>query len=35
MKGRQGERLQVVLESQNSEAHSLVLQSFSAKAKLD
>lgn len=33
--GRQGERLQIVLESQNSEAHRFVLQSFSAKARLD
>jgi hypothetical protein len=34
-KGRQGERLQIVIESQNSEARSFVLQSFSAKARLD
>ena len=34
-RGRQGERLQIVLESQNSEARSIVLQSFSAKARLD
>lgn len=34
-KGRQGERLQIVFESQNSEARSFVLQSFSAKARLD
>jgi hypothetical protein len=34
-KGRQGERLQIVLESQNSEARRFVLQSFSAKARLD
>jgi hypothetical protein len=34
-KGRQGERLQIVLESQNSEARRFVLQSFSAKARVD
>jgi hypothetical protein len=34
-KGRQGERLQIVLESQNSEARRFVLQTFSAKARLD
>jgi hypothetical protein len=34
-KGRQGERLQIVLESQKSEARRFVLQSFSAKARLD
>jgi hypothetical protein len=34
-KGRQGERLQIVLESQNMEARRFVLQSFSAKARLD
>jgi hypothetical protein len=34
-KGRQGERLQIVLESQNSAARRFVLQSFSAKARLD
>jgi len=34
-KGRQGERLQIVLESQNLEARRFVLQSFSAKARLD
>jgi hypothetical protein len=34
-KGRQGERLQIVLESQNAEASRFVLQSFSAKARLD
>jgi hypothetical protein len=33
--GRQGERLQIVLESQRPEARSFVLQSFSAKARLD
>jgi hypothetical protein len=33
--GRQGERLQLVLESQLPEARRLVLQSFSAKARLD
>ncbi len=33
--GRQGERLQIVLESQNAEARRFVLQSFSAKARLD
>ncbi len=33
--GRQGERLQIVLESQNPEARRFVLQSFSAKARLD
>ncbi len=34
-KGRQGERLQIVLESQKSEARRFVLQAFSAKARLD
>lgn len=34
-KGRQGERLQIVLESHNSEARRFVLQSFSARARLD
>ncbi len=34
-KGRQGERLQIVLESKNSEARRFMLQSFSAKARLD
>ena len=34
-KGRQGERLQIVLESQNPDARSLVLHTFSAKARLD
>ena len=34
-KGRQGERLQIVLESQHSQAHYIELQSFSAKARLD
>jgi hypothetical protein len=33
--GRQGERLQLLLESQLPEAHRFVLQSFSAKARLD
>jgi len=33
--GRQGERLQLVLESQLPEARRFVLQSFSAKARLD
>jgi hypothetical protein len=33
--GRQGERLQIVLESQLPEARRFVLQSFSAKARLD
>ena len=33
--GRQGERLQLVLESQLPEAQRFVLQSFSAKARLD
>jgi hypothetical protein len=33
--GRQGERLQLVLESQLQEARRFVLQSFSAKARLD
>ncbi len=33
--GRQGERLQIVIESQNAEARRFVLQSFSAKARLD
>jgi hypothetical protein len=33
--GRQGERLQLVIESQLPEAHSFVLQAFSAKARLD
>ena len=31
----QGERLQIVLESQNSEARRFVLQSFSSKARVD
>ncbi len=34
-KGRQGERLQIVLESQNSAARRFLLNSFSAKARLD
>jgi hypothetical protein len=34
-KGRQGKRLQIVLESQTSEARCIVLHSFSAKARLD
>lgn len=34
-KGRQGERLQIMLESKNSEARRFILQSFSAKARLD
>jgi len=33
--GRQGERLQLVLESQLPEARRFVLQSFTAKARLD
>ena len=33
--GRQGERLQIVLESENSQARRFVPQSFSAKARLD
>ena len=33
--GRQGERLQLVLETQLPEARRFVLQSFSAKARLD
>jgi hypothetical protein len=33
--GRQGERLQLVFESQLAEAQRFVLQSFSAKARLD
>ena len=33
--GRQGERLQLVLESELPEARSFLLQSFSAKARLD
>jgi hypothetical protein len=33
--GRQGERLQLVLESQRPEARRFVLRSFSAKARLD
>jgi hypothetical protein len=34
-RGRQGERLPIVLESQNAGASRFVLQSFSAKARLD
>ena len=33
--GRQGERLQLVIESQRSEARRFVLRSFSAKARID
>lgn len=33
--GRQGERLQLVIESQRPEARRFVLQSFSAKARID
>jgi hypothetical protein len=33
--GRQGERLQLVLESQHPGARRIVLQSFSAKARID
>ena len=33
--GRQGERLQIVLESQLTDAQRFVLQSFSAKARVD
>ncbi|MFN6134012.1 MAG: hypothetical protein ACK46L_14120 [Synechococcaceae cyanobacterium] len=33
--GRQGERLQIVFESQLPEARRFVLQSFRAKARLD
>jgi hypothetical protein len=33
--GRQGERLQLVLESDLPDAQRFVLQSFSAKARLD
>ena len=33
--GRQGERLQIVLESQLPDAHRFVLKSFNAKARLD
>ena len=33
--GRQGERLQLVLESQLPGAHRFVLQSFTAKARID
>ncbi len=33
--GRQGERLQLVAETQNPQARSLVLQDFSARARLD
>ena len=33
--GRQGERLQLVLESRHPEARRFVLQSFSAKARID
>jgi hypothetical protein len=33
--GRQGERLQLVLESQLPEARRFVQQSFSAKARID
>ncbi len=33
--GRQGERQQLVLESQLPEARRFVLHSFSAKARLD
>ncbi len=33
--GRQGERLQLVLESRRPEARRFVLQSFSAKARID